>query len=638
MTNTAGLVPYPVNALLFIGALLPALFFKGPQLEFFALTHILLTGWLARILWFSYPQGLTVPRTSLALALTLFWGWLALSAVVSPAPAVSTVNFWWVGALPFTFWLYTLSPDRDAVWRFAAPVVLLIALTLALVTVHQVYVFEAAARSVFETRNTHAAFLNLVALPASAYFLLGWHTPGVSRGQRLFLGGTLLTLFFSVFLTAGRGASLSLLISFLLLLVLVWRHVKQPALLTLVGLLVAAFVLTQFSHGGLGARLPAFTQDVARLLIWESSWEMVRDHPWLGVGLGLFFLAYPPYRQPADSSGGFFAHNDYLQIWAETGLAGLILLVAVLASVAVLSVRAWRRPGLDGETRVELAGLFTGLFAIAGHSVVDFNFYILSILMVAGLVLGRWHARVGAVLSVPVWQVRVSRWLSSRTYPVNVVMLVSIGFVYFASVGLTNSFYERALSQARQGEVEAASRTLANAAALNPRDDRAPLTHADLYRHVLRLRAGQNEQDLRALFEDAQQYLDEAVEANPLRALPHMIRARLFREQPALAGAGAAERALEAYARALALNPLMFVARTEHAQLLLELGRVDEARATLEAGIDYRYPDVPDVMPFFRLTARTWRQTGENELAADLEARIAEIESRAQTSYAARPP
>jgi tetratricopeptide (TPR) repeat protein len=499
--------------------------------------------------------------------------------------------------------------------------------------VHQVYATDATARSVFETRNTHAAFLNLVALPASAYFLLGWRAPAVSRGQRAFLGATLFILFFSVFLTAGRGASLSLLISFLLLLALAWRHVERSALLTLFGLLVGAFLATQISHGGLGARLPSFTQDVQRVLIWQSTWEMIKDHPWLGVGLGLFFLAYPPYRQPADASGGFFAHNDYLQFWAETGLPGLILAVCALLSVAWLMARAWRASGLAGAARVELAGLFAGLFAIAAHSLVDFNFYILSILMVAGLVLGRWHERIGEALPVAHWQASVARWLTPRTYPANVLMLSAVGFIYFVSVGLTNSLYERALTQARQGDIESASRTLSTAAALNPRDDRAPVTHADLYRHVLRLKIVKNEQDRRALFDDALQYLDEAAAANPLRSLPHLLRARLYREQSALAGPQWSARALDAYQRALDLNPMMYVARVERAQLLLALNRLDEARATLEAGIDYRYPEETEMLSFYRLTASTWRKTGEVARAAVLEARIARIEDRERHTF-----
>src|SRR3989338_4190922 len=88
-----------VSSLLFICALLPALLFKGPQIEFFAITQMLLAIWLGRIILQSYGPGLPVPKTALALCLTLFWLWLAVSLSWSTVPSTSVFNFWWVGSL-----------------------------------------------------------------------------------------------------------------------------------------------------------------------------------------------------------------------------------------------------------------------------------------------------------------------------------------------------------------------------------------------------------------------------------------------------------------------------------------------------------------------------------------------------------
>ena len=169
--KTSNLPAVHASSLLFICALLPALLFKGPQIEFFAVTQIVLVIWLGWIFMHSHKSGLHIPKTALALCLTLFWLWLALSIAWSLAPSISVINFWWVGSLVLVFWLYTLTPNRDALWAHAAAILLVIGAVLALMGIYQVLVLEQQARSVFETRNTHAAFLNLVALPASAYFL-----------------------------------------------------------------------------------------------------------------------------------------------------------------------------------------------------------------------------------------------------------------------------------------------------------------------------------------------------------------------------------------------------------------------------------------------------------------------------------
>jgi hypothetical protein len=110
--------------------------------------------------------------------------------------------------------------------------------------------------------------------------------------------------------------------------------------------LFVVIVLTSYllanilQNGEVGARLGTLAKlgsaDDGRFLIWERAWQMLMDAPWWGIGLGTYWLHWPPYRNPLDSSGGFYVHNDYLQIWIETGLPGLLLLLAVYP------LNAWR--------------------------------------------------------------------------------------------------------------------------------------------------------------------------------------------------------------------------------------------------------------------------------------------------------
>ncbi len=238
------------NSLLFICALLPALLFKGPQMEFFAITQIILTIWLGRIALQSNRSGLSIPKTGLALCLTLFWLWLAVTLAWSPAPAISTFNFWWIGSLALVFWLYTLTPDRDALWSRVAAVLLALAVALALMGVYQVLVLGQDARSVFETRNSHAALLNLVALPAAAYFLILLTDKDAAGHGRLLLGAALYVLFFSIFFTTSRGAILSLIVGMTVLVALTARYASRRGIVTLLLLVTAAFLCTKLTHGG----------------------------------------------------------------------------------------------------------------------------------------------------------------------------------------------------------------------------------------------------------------------------------------------------------------------------------------------------------------------------------------------------
>ena len=69
---------------------------------------------------------------------------------------------------------------------------------------------------------------------------------------------------------------------------------------------------------------------------WESAFRAFRDHPADGIGPGTF-----EFWWSAEGGGEFVrdAHSLYLEVMAELGLPGLLLLVVALGSLAVLGVR-----------------------------------------------------------------------------------------------------------------------------------------------------------------------------------------------------------------------------------------------------------------------------------------------------------
>lgn len=621
------------SSLLFICALMPALLFKGPQIEFFAVTQIILVLWMGWIALRSYDKGFILPKTALALCLTLFWLWLAISLFWSLAPNISVINFWWVGSLALVFWLYTLTPDRDALWQHAAAILLVLGLVLALMGIYQAQVYEQQARSIFETRNTHAAFLNLVTLPASAYFLLFLSNNEKPRVQLIFLGVILYVLFFAIFLTASRGATLSFFIGMLILLALSARHVSRRGMAWLIVLMAVAFLSTKISHGELEARLPQLMQDSGRLTIWESSWHLRQASPWYGIGLGLFYLAYPPYRNPLDNSGGFFAHNDYLQVWIEIGLPGLLLLLTILLAVAWLLLKVLRANTMQKAAHIEIVGLFCGLFAVAAHSVVDFNLYILSIMMIAGLMLGRFHELVTHHSKISWIRLHPSRVIGKRAYPLIIVLLFLFPLFYFVALGMANSYYDKGMMQAREGKIQEADQSLTTAQRLTPSDDRMLIAHADLYRHAITLLSSDKLQSKKALYDNALDFLDQAQHVNVLRGLTYIIRGRLYQQNMDLAGEKGYVLATASFQRALALNPKLFQGRLDYANLLLQHGNKDEALRVLEDGAQYQYYETYDMVPFYSLTAKLRREAGKVAEAKILEEKIQYIEKQANTRY-----
>jgi O-antigen ligase len=115
-----------------------------------------------------------------------------------------------------------------------------------------------------------------------------------------------------------------------------------------------------------------------RFTIPRMSLGLVASSPWFGHGGGTYYTAFPPFKQPGLGSIGMLwdhAHNDYVQVAADTGWVGLALWMLVGLATA------WRAAQLlaDGETRVNRGfgvAAVMALFCMGLHNLVDFNMHI----------------------------------------------------------------------------------------------------------------------------------------------------------------------------------------------------------------------------------------------------------------------
>ena len=103
--------------------------------------------------------------------------------------------------------------------------------------------------------------------------------------------------------------------------------------------------------------------------------ELIKDYPLVGAGPGSWYVAFPKYRG-ADIINFFdYAHNDYVQFAAESGLIGAAMLALMVAWTLVIALRAQylrRDPLMRGLSFASIMGVT----AILIHSSVDFNLQI----------------------------------------------------------------------------------------------------------------------------------------------------------------------------------------------------------------------------------------------------------------------
>ncbi|MEW4529450.1 O-antigen ligase family protein [Maioricimonas sp. JC845] len=192
--------------------------------------------------------------------------------------------------------------------------------------------------------NFHSAILVLL-LP----FLLMRFEQVHTVGRKVILGGVVLLYVINIFGTNTRQGMLCMLTAFAGTYLL--QKVRHRGRKITLGVTAGAIALAVF------AMIPGKV-DVSRYsgqsglksveyrLAWiEMSWEMIKDRPVLGVGTGNYYSEYSRYRRFASTMATpkrVVNHNGIMQIWAENGTIGMLILLALLGSPLYVLVRTIR--------------------------------------------------------------------------------------------------------------------------------------------------------------------------------------------------------------------------------------------------------------------------------------------------------
>ncbi len=124
---------------------------------------------------------------------------------------------------------------------------------------------------------------------------------------------------------------------------------------------------------------------IERLAHWQAAQAMIDAHPWLGVGIGNYAEAYERYRLFNWPNPLGHAHNIYLNVWAETGLVGIVTYFALWVSVLWVNIDVLRRA--RGIERGLALGVLGSVAHLSVHHVFD-NLYVNNIPFTIAILLG----------------------------------------------------------------------------------------------------------------------------------------------------------------------------------------------------------------------------------------------------------
>jgi len=227
------------------------------------------------------------------------------------------------------------------------------------------------ARGFFGSPNNLALYLErMLPLGLSVASEVGEGASGSRRRRWLWAGGAL-ALLLAVVLTYSRGAWLLGVPAGLLVIgLLKGKRVRKYTLVALAILGLCLIPLMQTERFGSLLDLRSGTTFL-RLQLWESSWEMAKDHLWTGVGLDNFLYYYGDYILPGAEIERWLSHphNLFLDLLVRTGLPGLLLFLGALIAAVVPVARCWHVHAVASPA--VLVGLLGGLAAMFAHGLID---------------------------------------------------------------------------------------------------------------------------------------------------------------------------------------------------------------------------------------------------------------------------
>lgn len=219
--------------------------------------------------------------------------------------------------------------------------------------------------------NDFAGYI-ISALPLTLCFLFN----PLSKRKKIILSAVCLLGFYCLLRTSSRGAWIGFGVA---MFVYFFMYKKRLSYIIPFAILFCIVI----SPYGLQRVLDVFTIEQnsgwERIKLWQGTWNMIKEHPILGFGINTFSVYFPAYRPP-DYSEARYAHNSYLQMWAEIGLAGLACFLYLIFKVIKNSGRKIKQKLKNGPPGFINLGLLTGYIGFLIQSGLDTNLYSLVLL------------------------------------------------------------------------------------------------------------------------------------------------------------------------------------------------------------------------------------------------------------------
>ena len=367
-------------------------------------------GCLLAFLGYTLWQTRALPRIPLQRPFLFFLGALLVSTVLSPDPLQSLLAYrklWLMGGCLAVF---VLVRDRREVEKVLT-VALWVAGVVAAYSIVQHFSGLDLAKTLvgkesnldpfwfgrqegYRVKGLHPSGITYAhALLFPLGLITAWGlSPRLPKAQRLLLGVGWALMLFALFFSLTRGVWVAYGV---LLLMCGLVRGRRVWLAVVGGVAVCGLIFVSAGPGvrERGLSILDFQANTGRSQIWLANMDMIKERPLTGWGFGnyrqfreAFYQRYP------DADTDAHAHNNFLQVWVDAGLIGLVAFLFLVGSIIVMGWRAYARQRAEPLKSLTL-GCWLGLVGFLIGGLTQYNWGDAEVALV-------WWALVGLMMRV----------------------------------------------------------------------------------------------------------------------------------------------------------------------------------------------------------------------------------------------
>lgn len=363
-------------------------------------TLIAITVWLAKII---NSEEYFLKKTKLDLPLILFSLILILSLFISKTKVASLQEFIIFLSYILIFFLITNNLDRKADFNSFIHLFFIISSLVSIYTIIQYYGIDPYLKdlhsltSTIGQKNWISNYLAMIFPVLFSYFLLEQ-----TKKNKIIYFVLLVVLYTTLMICQSRGIWISIIFTVLFAIYIIIkfkfyqilnRNKKWLFLLLITFLIITIIYSTDNPLNKSAITVPQRAistfdeQDPSintRLLMWKTTFEIIKEKPLLGSGIGTFKMNYLDYQAEFLKDNPYYvkysgkageAHNEYLQIWAELGIIGLGLFLLIFCFFYKTIIDFYNN-NKNVKEKIIALGLVMGIICFLIHSLFTFPLHV----------------------------------------------------------------------------------------------------------------------------------------------------------------------------------------------------------------------------------------------------------------------